>query len=115
MSPAEEVKAPPKINRGLFNVYLDLTAISDVDGVRGRLSYRGMAIEQLAGHVPYIDVFHLLVVGRLPSEADRVAMEAQLAEGERLAADLLGCVGDLACGEPLVGLRIALSACGPLR
>jgi citrate synthase len=42
--------------------------ITDIDGEKGILRYRGYPIEQLAEHSNYLEVAHLLIYGELPSE-----------------------------------------------
>jgi citrate synthase len=115
MSTNENSRGPPPIHRGLFNIYLDTTAISDVDGIRGCLSYRGVPIEQLVDHICYLDVFHLLTVGRLPTDAERAIVETYIADGEKLAASLIEFVHEPDWWEPLLRVRTAVSLCGPLR
>ncbi|MFA7083590.1 MAG: citrate synthase [Arcobacteraceae bacterium] len=44
--------------------------ITFIDGEKGELRYRGYAIEDLAGKHSYLDVCHLLMRGRLPTEAE---------------------------------------------
>lgn len=57
-----------------------VTALSDVDGERGRLQIRGHDLERLAGRVGYEDVCLLLWQGALPSESDRNALVRRLGE-----------------------------------
>ncbi|UFH49633.1 citrate/2-methylcitrate synthase [Pseudomonas sp. KNUC1026] len=47
----------------LEGVVVGQTAISDVDGAQGRLSYRGVAIDELAKW-PYLDVALLVITGK---------------------------------------------------
>ena len=54
------------INSGLEGVIVGETAISHVDGERGRLSYRGIPIEELVSW-PFLQVAWLLVFGERPS------------------------------------------------
>ena len=39
-----------KINRGLKGVYFERSGVSDIDGSKGELSYRGYSIHDLAQH-----------------------------------------------------------------
>lgn len=59
----------PKIFRGLEGIYVDTTAICAIDGAKGMLSYRGMAIEELAQQ-PFWQVV-ALVLGGEGSERER--------------------------------------------
>lgn len=58
-------------NIGLREVYIADTAISDIDGTRGKLVYRGYDIESLAQDSTFEEVAYLLLNGRLP---DAVAL-----------------------------------------
>ncbi|MFK2824028.1 citrate synthase [Arcobacter sp. YIC-80] len=44
--------------------------ITFIDGENSELRYRGYPIQDLAGKKSYLDVCHLLMMGRLPSEAE---------------------------------------------
>jgi citrate synthase len=58
--------AGPVIHRGLDGVHLDETSIVDIDGPNGRLSFRGVAIEDIAT-ADYASVCHLILDGDIPS------------------------------------------------
>ena len=57
------------IQRGLRNVVFTETSISDIDGERGRLTYRGRDAGSLALNHTFEDVLHLLLLSELPGEA----------------------------------------------
>src|SRR6267154_6862446 len=44
--------------------------ITFIDGEKGILRYRGVPIEELAERSTFIEVTHLLVMGRLPNSAE---------------------------------------------
>jgi len=46
------------------------SSITEIDGDRGILRYRGYPIEQLAEHGSYLETAHLLLFGELPTEAE---------------------------------------------
>ncbi len=54
--------------KGLEGVVAGETAISRIDGEKGRLSYRGYAIEDLAAHSSFEEVVYLLLYGKLPTK-----------------------------------------------
>jgi len=56
-----------KPTRGLADVVAASTALSDIDGAAGRLSYRGYDIHDLAGRISFEECIHLLVRGSLPT------------------------------------------------
>ena len=62
---------------GLEGVIADETAISNVEGEIGRLSYRGYAIEQLVKQ-PYLAVMWLVIFGELPSDEQQANLDAFL-------------------------------------
>ncbi|HEX7996000.1 MAG TPA: citrate/2-methylcitrate synthase, partial [Streptosporangiaceae bacterium] len=57
-------------SRGLADVVAAATALSDIDGLAGRLSYRGYDINELAGAATFEEVAYLLQRGSPPSAAD---------------------------------------------
>ena len=65
-------------SKGLEGVIAGETAISDVEGDIGRLSYRGYAIEELVRQ-DYVTVLWLVLFGELPTEAERADLGAFLA------------------------------------
>ncbi len=58
------VADPP---RGLAGVAVTITRISEIDGARGELRYRGYAIESLAMR-PFLEVVGLVIDGELPDD-----------------------------------------------
>jgi citrate synthase len=65
--------------RGLEGLVAGDTAISDVDGVNGRLSYRGYPIEELVNRVSFEAVSHLVLAGELPTASELADWRAELA------------------------------------
>ena len=55
---------------GLEGVIAADTAISNVDGLKGKLIYHGYDIEDLAEHSTFAEVAYLLWFGRLPGKAE---------------------------------------------
>src|SRR5215813_11952789 len=95
---------------GLEDVIAARSAICQVDGVNGRLYYRGYEIGDLAGAVSFEDVTALLWHGELPDAAASAAFKARLAS----ARGLPPAVGDLLQtlprdAHPLDALRTAVS------
>lgn len=74
--------------KGLEGVVAGETAISNVEGEIGRLSYRGYSIEELVDQ-DYVAVMYLLLFGDLPDEAQREALnDFLMAEGALDAFEL---------------------------
>lgn len=78
----------------LAGVVVGETAISDVQGEAGRLSYRGIDIKDLVG-TPYLHVVWMLLFGDWPSEQEKSRLKAFMCRHIRLShaeQDLLGKV-----------------------
>ncbi len=55
---------------GFTNTAFTTSRVTDVDGGRGLLEYRGYPIEQLAERSTFLEVAHLLLKGELPAQAE---------------------------------------------
>jgi len=73
----------------LDGVVVAETALSDVDGERGRLVIRGYAVEELVERATFEDVCALLWSGSWPSASERNALGAALAGARAEAFALL--------------------------
>ena len=60
---------PQSYASGLEGLVAGDTAISDIDGERGQLIYRGYPIEELAAAASFEEVSHLVLFGQLPDPA----------------------------------------------
>src|SRR6476469_4528247 len=58
------------LDDGYANTGSCLSKITFIDGEKGILRYRGIPIEELAEKSTFIEVAHLLVMGRLPTSAE---------------------------------------------
>jgi len=103
-----------KPSRGLADVVAASTALSDIDGRAGRLSYRGYDIHQLAGAASFEEIAYLLQRGAPPSRAELAGYREELAAGRAtgaLAAASLPAVaraqGPMAALRGLVSLAAA--------
>jgi 2-methylcitrate synthase len=96
--------------RGLADVVAASTALSDIDGQAGRLSYRGYDINELAGNASFEEIAFLLQRGAAPDTAELEAYRAELAAGRGIgrlaAADLAGIA---ASQQPMEALRSLVS------
>lgn len=97
------------VHRGLVGVIADVTAISNIDGEKGELSYRGYDIRELTD-VSYEEVVYLLWNGELPNTKQLTEFRETLAP---LGALPLEIVDRLRCArpgtEPMHLLRTAVS------
>jgi citrate synthase len=100
-----------KPTRGLADVVAASTALSDIDGAAGRLSYRGYDIHDLAGRISFEECIHLLVRGTLPTRDQLGGLVAELA-----AARQIGPTADavlpyvVKSGTPMEALRTLVSS-----
>ncbi len=65
---------------GLQGVVAARTGLSLIDGEKGRLSYRGYSIHDLAEHSNFEEVVHLLWYGELPTRAQMAATRKDLSQ-----------------------------------
>ncbi|MGE5287952.1 MAG: citrate/2-methylcitrate synthase [Micromonosporaceae bacterium] len=72
------------LSRGLADIVAASTALSDVDGARGRLSYRGYDIHDLASGATFEEVAYLLQRGSPPTPAELAAYRGELAQARAL-------------------------------
>lgn len=106
---------PDVLIRGLEGVVVAQSAKSKVYGEEGRLIYGGYAIEDLAEHVTFEEVIHLLWYGELPTTAQLAALHAELAAHRAVPDGIAAVLRDLpAAAHPMAVLRTLVSALGCL-
>ena len=112
MSP-EQAAQPSKAQKGLEGVVAGDTAISDVDGQRCQLIYRGYHIDELVGRATYEEVSYLLLSGALPTRSGLADWTAQLESARTLEPPIVSLLQSLpAQAGPMALLRTAVSALG---
>ncbi len=111
---ASSAAAPPRIHRGLKDVYFDRSGVSDIDGRAGELRYRGYSIHELAEHSSFEEICFLLLHGELPGAAALGELCKTLADSRALPATVLDLVAALRAAHPMEVLRTAVSALGAL-
>ncbi len=72
------------LDDGYANTGSCQSAITFIDGEKGILRYRGIPIEELAEKSTFIEVAHLLILGRLPSNLELRQFSDLLTENELL-------------------------------
>ena len=103
----------PEPHKGLEGVLAGETSISDVDGHRCQLIYRGYHIDELAGRVTYEEVSDLLLNGTLPTRSRLADWTAQLAAARPLEPSVLSLLESLPKqANPMALLRTAISILG---
>ncbi|HEV8540440.1 MAG TPA: citrate synthase [Nitrospiraceae bacterium] len=98
---------------GLAGVPAAKSAISDVDGQRGVLEYRGIRIEDLAAKSSFLETAYLLLFGRLPTQAELDRFVSDVTHHRRIKfriVDLMKCLPEQ--GHPMDALQAAVAALG---
>jgi citrate synthase len=96
--------------RGLADVVAASTALSDIDGQAGRLSYRGYDINDLAGNASFEEIAYLLQRGAAPDAAALAAYTGELAAGRKLGALVTADLAGIARHQPpMAALRSLVS------
>src|SRR5258708_4743899 len=99
--------------KGLKGVIAADSAICLVDGLEGRLIYRGYNIHELADHSNYEEVCYLLLKGELPDDRRLKEFNARLAEYRRLPPEVVSFLKSLPRDMlPMAALRSAVWAAG---
>src|SRR2546430_16489107 len=101
----------PLTKAGLEDVVAANSAICDIIGGEGKLTYRGIDIHELALHSSFEETTYLLWFGSLPAEAALRQFTADLAARRRLPAEITLLVKRLPPqARPMEVLRTAVSA-----
>ena len=103
-----------KINRGLKGVYFERSGVSDIDGAKGELSYRGYSIHDLATHSTFEEVCYLLIHGQLPNTQELAEFDARLKAARVLPDEVHAIIRACRDGHPMDVLRTAVSALAAL-
>src|SRR6266404_5605008 len=72
------------LDDGYSNTGSCLSSITFIDGEKGILRYRGIPIEELAEKSTFIEVAHLIIMGKLPSNAELRSFSDLLTKNELL-------------------------------
>jgi len=98
---------------GLEGVVAATTALSKVDGLAGRLIYRGYNIHDLARTTTFEEVAHLLWFGHLPNKKELADLRARFAAERTIPEEVMQVIRTMpAQAEPMDVLRTAVSAWG---
>jgi len=98
---------------GLAGVPAAKSAISDVDGERGILEYRGIRIEELCAKSTFLETAYLLLFGRLPTRTELDRFVSDVTHHRRIKfriVDLMKCLPEQ--GHPMDALQAAVAALG---
>jgi citrate synthase len=98
---------------GLAGVPAAKSSVSDVDGHRGILEYRGIRVEDLCARSSFLETSYLLLFGRLPSSREWERWLTDITHHRRIKyrlVDLMKCLPDH--GHPMDALQAAVAALG---
>lgn len=98
---------------GLEGVPATQSAICDIDGSRGLLTYRGYALEELAAHSSFLETTHLLIWGELPTATALRTFEHEVQMHRRVSfriRDMMKCFP--ASGHPMDALQSSAASLG---
>jgi citrate synthase len=99
------------VKAGLEGIVATQSEISDVDGIQGRLIYRGYDIHDLAEHATFEEVIYLLWNGDLPNRNQLDELKGQLAADAALPAEVATLLNRIPrSANPMDMLRTAVSA-----
>ncbi|GAA1235722.1 citrate/2-methylcitrate synthase [Oryzihumus leptocrescens] len=105
-----------EVPRGLKGVVVTDTALGTVRGRQGFYHYRQYSAVELAERRSLEDVWHLQLEGRLPDAHERARFAAEVAAARHLPQDLWDALPLVAAsGDPMTGLRTAVSWLGAAR
>jgi len=80
------------VNTGLRGVTIASTKISDVDGAKGKLVYRGYLAKDLAGKITFEELVFLLLYEKLPDPEELAPFKKELAGERQLPSDLIAAL-----------------------
>jgi citrate synthase len=98
---------------GLAGVPAAKSAVSDVDGERGVLEYRGIRIEDLCARSTFLETSWLLLFGQLPTHEQLTKFTDDVTSHRRIKyrlVDLMQCLPEH--GHPMDALQAAVAALG---
>ena len=98
---------------GLAGIPAAKSAISDVDGERGVLEYRGIRVEDLCARSSFLETSYLLLFGHLPTKHALAQWDQDITHHRRVKysiIDLMKCLPEQ--GHPMDALQAAVAALG---
>jgi 2-methylcitrate synthase len=99
--------------KGLQDVVAGKSSICFIDGIEGRLLYRGYDIAELATHSNYEETTYLLWNGRLPTVAELKAFNEEMATKRSLPRELVSILTTLPMNcDTMDALRVGVAALG---
>ncbi len=112
-TPPPPAPAMPAFRPGLEGVPATQSAVCDIEGQRGLLTYRGYPIEQLASYSSFLETAYLLIWGELPTIFQLREFEQEVQMHRRLSfriRDMMKCFP--ATGHPMDALQASAASLG---
>jgi len=112
-APAATPAALPAFRPGLEGVPATQSAICDIDGQRGVLTYRGVPVDQLARHSSFLETAYLLIWGELPTIFQLNGFQHEVQMHRRVSfriRDMMKCFP--ASGHPMDALQASAASLG---
>src|SRR5713226_5040658 len=105
------LRAMPLTKAGLEDVVAATSAVCEVIGSEGRLTYRGIDIHDLAQHSSFEETTYLLWFGHLPEHGTLERFSAELAANRQVPGEVIGLMKAFPrTARPMDALRTAVSA-----
>ncbi|MHA2289034.1 MAG: citrate/2-methylcitrate synthase, partial [Promethearchaeota archaeon] len=101
----------PKIHKGLVGLYVDESLITYIDGINGKLYYRGYPLKELCEKSNFEEVAYLLIYGKLPSKSEFKEFKDLLIKERNIPDNILGILKSFPRNTTRIELlRTAISA-----
>ncbi|MCP9916475.1 citrate synthase [Cyanobium sp. ATX 6F1] len=98
---------------GLEGVPATQSAICDIDGTQGLLTYRGYPLEELAAHSSFLETTHLLIWGELPNAEELRAFEREVQMHRRVSFRIRDMMKSFpSAGHPMDALQASAASLG---
>ena len=111
-SPAGTPAAPP-FRPGLEGVPATQSAICDIDGQQGILSYRGYAVDDLAAQSSFLETAYLLVWGTLPTASQLGEFQQEVQMHRRVSFRIRDMMKSFpSAGHPMDALQSSAASLG---
>ena len=104
------MEANIKINRGLKGIYFERSSISDIDGSKGKLTYRGYQIDDLAKNSTFEEVCYLIIFGDLPTNSELNNFNEKLKTYRFIPKEIYEIIKLTKTGHPMDVLRSCVSS-----
>ncbi|MCL4326073.1 MAG: citrate synthase [Candidatus Thermoplasmatota archaeon] len=99
-----------EISKGLEDVFIKTTTLTNIDGIKGILRYRGYDINDLVEHGTYEEVIYLMIYGSLPTKEQLNTLKEKMKKHYNISSDLLNILAKLPKNADAIGmLEVAFS------